>query len=195
MERGTERKATHPVDHNVEKQIWDKLENVDQEELLKEGSTSTFKSVINDAIEKNESKESVKVVNQEDELQVYELLGEGIGMNNYLHGSMSEGKKIKLKLRIGDAGLPHRTRIGRQVGSDDEVKCDCGSEVEDSVHVVGECEMYRAEREKLVEEMSRIEGYDESAFIAMDSKAKTVELLGDRQWPEKTGKIQWVGTS
>ena len=56
-------------------------------------------------------------------------------MKNYLQGTMSEGKKIKMKLRIGDAGLTHRRRRGRQAGSNDEVKCDCGSEVEGSVHV------------------------------------------------------------
>ena len=55
-------------------------------------------------------------------------------------------------------------------------------------------EMYRAEREKLVEEMTKVEGYDESAFIAMDSKANTVELLGDRQLPEQTRRaVDTVG--
>ena len=37
--------------------------------------------------------------------------------------------------------------------------CPCGTTIESGTHIVGECEIYKAERDALEEEMRKLDGW------------------------------------
>ena len=47
---------------------------------------------------------------EENHLEIYGGLREGIGMKTYLHGPMDYAKKMKLRFRVGDLDLPERRK-------------------------------------------------------------------------------------
>ena len=57
-------------------------------------------------------------------------------------------------------------------------------------HIVGECELYKEERDVMEEEMRKIEERDMEKFGTLDSREKTINILGDRWWPtsDETGR-------
>ena len=60
-------------------------------------------------------------------------------------------KTMKLRFRVGDLGLPERRKRCEYISSREEEKvgaqmCRCGKAIESRTHVVGECEMYKEER-------------------------------------------------
>ena len=59
--------------------------------------------------------------------------------------------------------------------------------VESRTHIVGECEIYKEERDVL-KEMRKIGECDMDKFGTLDSE-KTIAVVGDRWWPQ-TAKQQ-----
>ena len=51
---------------------------------------------------------------------------------------------------------------------------------------MGECEIYKEERDVLEGEMRKIDECVMEKFGTLDSSEKTIAILGDRWWPQKT---------
>ena len=62
--------------------------------------------------------------------------------------------------------------------------CPCGTTIESRTHVVGECEIYKEERDTL-EEMKKVDVCGMEGFGRLESSEKTIAIcLGDRWWPQ-----------
>ena len=61
-----------------------------------------------------------------------------------------------------------------------------GTTAENRTHIVGECEMYKEERDALEEETRKIRRIvcDMEEFGRLESSEKTIAILGDRWWPQ-----------
>ncbi|CAB1108396.1 unnamed protein product [Ectocarpus sp. CCAP 1310/34] len=137
-----------------------------------------FKEKISVACAEREEQNIRKESKDKEGLEVYEMLKEGIGFKDYLHGPMDAGTKLKVKFRTGDISLRDRRRRHRTVDDeDDEFKCDCGFECEDRVHVVAECPLYKKEREVYMTELGIIEGTYGEMFEAWNREGRTAEDL------------------
>ena len=55
--------------------------------------------------------------------------------------------------------------------------------------MVGECEIYKDERNVLEEGVGRLHDCDMEEFCRQESSEKTIAILGDRWWPQ-TAKQQ-----
>ena len=62
--------------------------------------------------------------------------------------------------------------------------CPCGKAVGSRTHIVGECEIYKEER-NASQKMRKIDECDMKEFGTLDSSEKTIAILGDRWWPQK----------
>ena len=62
--------------------------------------------------------------------------------------------------------------------------CPCGTTIESRTHIVGECNIYKEERDVL-EEMRKLDKCDMEEFGRLESSEKTIAILGDRWWPQK----------
>ena len=72
-------------------------------------------------------------------------------MKRYLHGPMDYAKKLKLRFRVGDLDLPERKRhisTREEEGVVTHMR-PCGATIESRTHTVGECEIYKEERDVL----------------------------------------------
>ena len=49
---------------------------------------------------------------------------------------------------------------------------------------MAECELYQAERDVLEREMQDLNKSGMKSFDALDSREKTIAILGDRWWPQ-----------
>ena len=58
--------------------------------------------------------------------------------------------------------------------------CSCSEAKESRTHMVGECEMHKEERHVLEEEMREVDACDMEEFGTLDSRDKTIAILGDR---------------
>ena len=70
---------------------------------------------------------------------------------------MVYAKKLKLRFRVGDLDLPKKKkRYTRSREEDmDAHMCPFGTTVESRTHVVGECEIYKEERDAFGDEAIR----------------------------------------
>ena len=105
----------------------------------------------------------------------------------YLHGPMDSAKTLKLGFRAGDLDLPERRRRyinSREEKEGDAQMCPCGKAIESRIYIVGECEMYKEQRDVLEEEMREIDECDVEDFGTLDSSENTIAVLGDRWWPQ-----------
>ena len=90
----------------------------------------------------------------------------------------------------GGLDLAARRKIyasSREEEEEDAQMCRCGKAVESRSHIVGECEIYKEERDVL--EMRKIDECDMEKFGALGSSEKTIVIPGDRWWPQ-TAKQQ-----
>ena len=73
---------------------------------------------------------------------------------------MDYAKTLKLRFREGDLDLPEgRKRYASTREEEEEEKmCSCGKAVKNWTHMVGECEIYKEERD-VSEEMGKIDGW------------------------------------
>ena len=80
-------------------------------------------------------------------------------MKMYLHGPMDFAKTPKPRFRVGDLYLPERRK--RYTSSREEEidaqMCPCGKAIESRTYIVGECEIYKEERDVLKEETREID--------------------------------------
>ena len=60
--------------------------------------------------------------------------------------------------------------------------CPCGTTIESSTHIVGECEIYKEERDAL-EETKKLDECDMEEFSRLKSSENMIAILGDRWWP------------
>ena len=58
----------------------------------------------------------------------------------------------------------------------------CGT-TESRTQIVGECEIYKEERDAL-EEMRKLDAHDMEEFCRLESSEKTITILGDGWWPQ-----------
>ena len=82
---------------------------------------------------------------------------------------------------MGDLDLPERKNrctSSRGEEEEDAQMCPCGKAVESRTHIVGECEIYKEERDVL--EMRKIDECDMEKFGTLDSSEKTIATLGDK---------------
>ena len=72
-------------------------------------------------------------------------------MKTFLHGPMDYAKTPKLRFRVGDLDLPERRKRYASSREEEEIvqMCPCGKAVESRTHIVGECEIYKKERDVL----------------------------------------------
>ena len=73
-------------------------------------------------------------------------------MKTYLHGPMDYAKELKLRFRVGDLHLPKRRNRHTISGEEEDVAtnmCPCGTTIDSRTHIVGECEIYKEERDAL----------------------------------------------
>ena len=62
--------------------------------------------------------------------------------------------------------------------------CPCGTTIESRTHIVGECEIYKEERDALEEEMRKLDVCHMEELGRLESNEKTIAILGDRWWPQ-----------
>ena len=129
---------------------------------------------------------------EEKNLETYGGLREDIGITAHLHGSMDYAKKLTLRFRVGDLELPERRKRYTSSREEEDVAtnmCPCGTTIESRTHIVGECEIYKEERDAL-EEMRKLDVCDMKKFGRLESSDKTIAILGDRWWPQdgETGR-------
>ena len=60
--------------------------------------------------------------------------------------------------------------------------CPCGT-IKSRTHIVGECELYKEERDVL-EEMRKFDECGMEVFGRLDCSEKTIDILGNRWWPQ-----------
>ena len=76
---------------------------------------------------------------------------------------MDYANKLKLRFRVGDLDLPERRKRYTSSREEEDVattKCPCGATTESRTHTVGECELYKEERDALEEEMRKLDACD-----------------------------------
>ena len=81
------------------------------------------------------------------------------------------------------SGLPERSKRYTSSREEEEIDtqmCPCGKAIESRTHIVGECEIYKEERDVLEEEMREIDECDLEELDTLDSSEKTIAILGDR---------------
>ena len=97
------------------------------------------------------------------------------------------GENLKLRFRVGDLDLPERRKrytSSREEEDVDRQKCPCGKAMESRTHIVAECELYKEERDVLEGEMRDMNEGGTESFEGLDSREKTIAILGDRWWPQ-----------
>ena len=108
-------------------------------------------------------------------------------MKTYLHGPMGYAKKLKLRFRVGDLDLPERRNRYTSSREEEDVvtnMCPCSTTLESGTHIVGECEIYKEERDALEEEMRKLDVCGMEKSCRLESSEKTIAFVGDRWWPQ-----------
>ena len=116
-----------------------------------------YKTEVKQRIEERERLALRNKVKEEKHLEIYRGLRADIGMKTYLHGPLDFAKKTKI--RVG--GLDLRERRQRYTNSLEEEDVathvyPCGTTIESRTHI-GECEMYKEERDALEDEMRKLD--------------------------------------
>ena len=184
-EKRTKGKAGIRWDRVVEN-IWKEIGG-NKNDLMSIEDVGEYKKKIDEMIALREMKSLKQKVDEEDHLKIYGGLKEGLGMKTYLHGPLDYSKNLKLRFRIGDLDLPERRKryTSSRVEEEEEAQtCPCGKARESRTHIVAECELYKKERDTLVEEIREVNEGGMDLFEALDSREKTIAILGDRCWPQ-----------
>ena len=90
------------------------------------------------------------------------------------------GLREKAEIAISCRGLgPTRKKrytSSREEEDMDAHMCPCGSTIKSRSHIVGECEIYKEERDVLV--MRKLDECDVEEFGRLESSEKTITILG-----------------
>ena len=159
----------------------------DQEEILCIEKFDGCKTEAKEIIEERERLGLRHNVKKEKHLEVYGGLREDIGIKTYLHGPTGYAKKLKLRFRVGDLDLPDRRKRYTSSREEEDVAicmCSCGTTIESTTHIVGECEIYKEKRYALEEGMGKLDVCDMEELGRLESSEKTTAILGDRWWPQ-----------
>ena len=73
---------------------------------------------------------------------------------------MDFAKTLKLRFRVGDLDQPERRNRYSSSREEEEIDaqiCPCGKSIESRTHIVGDCEIYKEERDVLEEETREID--------------------------------------
>ena len=99
---------------------------------------------------------------------------------------MDYAKKLKRLFRLGDLDLPETRKKYTSSREEDAATnmCPRGTTIESGTHMVGECEMYKEERDALEEETRKLDVCDMEEFGILESSEKTIAILGGRWWPQ-----------
>ena len=62
--------------------------------------------------------------------------------------------------------------------------CPRGTTIQSRTYIVGECDIYKEERDALEEEMRKLDVCDMEEFGRRESSEKTIAILRDRWWPQ-----------
>ena len=131
-----------------------------------------YKTGVKERIEERERLALRNDVKEEKHLEIYIGLREDIGMKAYLHGPMDYAKKRKLRFVQGPGPTRKKKEIPgtRYTSSPEEegvatITCPCGTTIQRRTHIVGECEIYKEERDVLVEEMKKLPECDVEDFV------------------------------
>ena len=84
-------------------------------------------------------------------------------------------KTLKPRFRVRDLDLPERRKRDTSSREEEEVKGRMppfGKAIESRIHIVGEYEMYKEERDVLEEEMRKIDECDMDEFDTLDSSER-----------------------
>ena len=104
---------------------------------------------------------------EEKHLEIYGGLREYVGMKTYLHGRTDYAKKLKLRFRVGDLGLPERGKRYTSSREEEDVAINrrpCGTTIERRTHIEEECEIYKEEWDALEEENRELDVCDMEEF-------------------------------
>ena len=99
---------------------------------------------------------------------------------------MDFAKTLKLRFLVADLDLPEIRNRYNSSGEEEEVDaqmCPCSKAIESRTHLIGECDMYKEERDALNEAMREMDEFDMEEFDTLDNSEKTIAILGDRWWP------------
>ena len=62
--------------------------------------------------------------------------------------------------------------------------CPRGTTTESRTRIVGECEIYKEERDALEEEVRKLDVCDMEVFRRLESSEKAIAIVGDRWWSQ-----------
>ena len=176
LEKVTKGQAGIRWDNVVEREWKDIGEK--QEEVISAEKFGRCEAEVEERIERREMLALRNKVESEKYLEVYGGLREGIGMKTYLHGP-GLAKTLKLRFRVGDLDLPEGRKGYTSSREEEEVDaqmCPSGKAIESRTHIVGECELYKEERD-VSKEMREIDECDMEEFGTLSSTEKTIAIL------------------
>ena len=134
-----------------------------------------FKTEVKERIEMSESL-ALKRRWKGEHLEIYTRLRQQIVIKIYSHRPMDHAKTLNLQYRVGD--LDQKDANSR--GEEDAQICFCGKPKASRTRIVGECELCKEERAVLEEEMRKTDEYDMNKYSTLDTKEKTIAILGAR---------------
>ena len=108
-------------------------------------------------------------------------------MKTCLHDQLDYAIKLKPRFRVRDLHLPERSKRYTRSREEEDVDahiCPCGTTVENRTHVVGECDIYKEERDASEKETRRLEECGMAELGRRESSEKTIAIQGDRWWPQ-----------
>ena len=148
----------------------------------------TRQKKINDRVK---GKASDKKKGERGDLEIYGMLREDIGMKDVPARPNGLREKAETAIPCREPGptrsldLPERKKIYIRSGEEGVATnmCPCGTTTESRTHIVGECKIYKEERDAL-EEMMKFEICDMEEFGRLESSEETIAILGDRWWPQ-----------
>ena len=142
----------------VVEKVWKDIGG-NQEEILSIDKFAGYKTEAKEKIEMRERLALRNKVKEEEHLQIYGRSREEIGMKTCFHSQLDYAKTLKLRFRVGDLDQPERRKLYASSREEEEITqmCPCGKAVESRIHIVGECEIYKQERDALEKEMKKID--------------------------------------
>ena len=95
---------------------------------------------------------------------------------------MDYARELKLRLRVGGLDLPDRRKRYASSREEKEVAtnmCRCGMTIESGTHIMGECEIFKEDRDALEEEVRKLVVCDMEEFGRLESSEQTTATSGD----------------
>jgi hypothetical protein len=123
-------------------------------------------------------------------LHLYRLVKNEIYLEDYLKGKLTDGVRLKFKLRSGTNGL--NNELGRRCKDVSSRICKCCNlgVVEDEIHFITECPMFHSQRNSFFSNLSKIENDEITNLLnnpdISDKTEKAAIILGKSQGLSKS---------